>query len=98
MTADDVIKIIAALGVGSGISAISTAVIASRSQKGKARAEAADLWIGTAERMGKLNSELDEEVRGLKLTVDVMQLAMFDYLGGVISREELLERIKESRK
>lgn len=98
MPTDEIIKIIAALGVGSGVSAIATAVIAARSTKGKSRAEAADLLIGAAERVGKMNADLDGEVRALKTNIDAIQLAMFEYLGEEISREELLLRVKELRK
>lgn len=98
MTADDVIKIVAALGVGSGTSAILTAIVASRSQKGKSRAEAADLLIGAAERVGQMNADLDGEIRWLKSSVDEIHTAMFEYLGENITREELLDRVKEARK
>jgi hypothetical protein len=98
MSADDVIKIIAALGLGSGLSAVITAVVASRSQRGKSRAEAADLLIGAAERVGKLNADLHEEVSDLRSRIDQIQLSMFEYLGEEISREELLQRVKELRR
>lgn len=98
MQSDEIIKIIAALGVGSGASAALTAIIAARSQRGKSRAEAADLLIGAAERVGKMNADLDTEVRALKVTIDEIQSAMFDYLGETISREDLLKRVKELRK
>lgn len=98
MAVDEIIKLVAALGVGSGISAVITAVVAARSGKGKSRAEAADLLIGAAERVGKMNEHLDDQVRELKATIDEIQLSMFQYLGEEISREELLNRIKELRK
>jgi len=97
MQSDDVIKIIAALGVGSGASAVATAIIAARSSKGKSRAEAADLLIGAAERVGKMNANLGDEVEELKIKVDDIYLAMFEYLGESITREQLLERVKEIR-
>lgn len=98
MHSDDIIKIIAALGVGSGASAVATAVIAAKSGKGRSRAEAADLLVNAAERVGKMNATLDDEVRELKARIDLIQLALFQYLGEEISREELLKRVKELRK
>lgn len=98
MTADDIVKIIAALGVGSGISAVVTAIIAARSGRGRSRAEAADLLVSAAERVGKMNADLNGEVSQLKNTLDTIQIAMLQYLGEEISREELLERMKEARK
>lgn len=97
MPTDELVKILAALGVGSGASAIITAVVAARSQRGKSRAEAADLLIGAAERVGKMNAEQDEEIRKLKSKVDDINHAMFQYLAGEITREELLEVSKEVR-
>ena len=97
MASDDIIKIIAALGVGSGASAVVTAVIAAKSSKGKSRAEAADLLVTAAERVGKMNASLDDEVRVLKVKIDMIQLAMFQYLGDEIGKEQLLDRIRELR-
>lgn len=97
MNAEDIIKAISALGVGSGLGAVITSVLAARSTKGKSRAEAADLLVGAAERVGKMNADLDSEVRQLKKTVDEIQWAMYDYLAERITREELLERVKEAR-
>jgi hypothetical protein len=97
MHSDDLVKIIAALGVGSGASAVGTAIIAARSGKGKSRAEAADLLVNAAERVGKMNASLDDEVRALKAKIDLIQLAMFQYLGEEISKEELLQRVRELR-
>lgn len=98
MQADDIARILAGLGVGTGAGAVLTAVINSMSSRGKSRAEAADLLVGAAERVGKLNADLDSEVRDLKAKIDEIQLAMFLYLGEEISREELLDRVKELRK
>ena len=98
MNAEDIIKAISALGVGSGLGAIITSVLAARSTKGKSRAEAADLLVGAAERVGKMNASLDEEVRELRANTDAIFLAMFDYLGENITREELLAKVKELRR
>lgn len=97
MAADEVVKIIAALGVGSGASAVLAAVIAARSSKGKSRAEAADLLIGAAERVGKMNLEQDVQIKELKSKMDLIHFAMLDYLSEDITREELLSLIKELR-
>ena len=97
MPTDEIVKIIAALGVGSGVSAIITAVVAARSGRGKSRAEAADLLIGAAERVGKMNAEQSNEIQVLKSKVDDINGAMFEYLNGEISREELLSRSREIR-
>lgn len=98
MQADDIAKILAGLGFGAGSGAIVTAIINSYSSKGKSRAEAADLLVGAAERVGKMNADLDNELRETKSRMDRIQLAMIQYLGEEISREELLEEMKELRK
>jgi hypothetical protein len=98
MSADDITKILGGLGLGAGTGAVLTAIINSQTNKGKARAEAADLLVGAAERVGKLNAELDCEVRELKLAMDRIQVAMLQYLSEDISREELLNVVKEIRK
>jgi hypothetical protein len=89
---------LAGLGLGTGASAIVTAIINSNSGKGKSRADAADILIGAAERVGKLNEDLHAQVAGLKDTIDDIQSAMFAYLAEEISREELLKRVKELRR
>lgn len=98
MQGNSLIEGIAALGLGSGIGTVVTAIVASRAQKGKARAEAADLLVNAAERVGKMNESMDSEIRRLKATIDGIQVSMMEYLAEEISREELLNRIKELRK
>ena len=98
MQADDIAKILAGLGIGTGTGAALTAIINSLSSKGKSRAEAADLLVGAAERVGKMNSDLDAELRDTKSRMDRIQLAMIQYLGEEITREELLDQMKELRK
>lgn len=98
MQIDDLTKLLAGLGLGTGTGATIAAVINAQSSKGKSRAEAADLLVGAAERIGKLNADLSDEVKELKASIDEIQLAMFEYLGEEISREELLKRVKELRK
>lgn len=97
MTADDLIKVIAALGVGSGASAVITAVVASNSQRGKSRAEAADLLIGAAERIGKINQEQDSAIRELKVKLELMHVAALDFLAGKLNRDEFIEALRELR-
>lgn len=98
MSADDIAKIVGGLGLGAGMASVMTALINSMTSKGKSRAEAADLLVGAAERVGKLNAELDDEVRSMKLAMDHMQVAMLQFLAEEISREELLKTVKELRK
>ena len=98
MQADEIAKILAGLGIGTGAGAAVTAIINSLSARGKSRAEAADLLVGAAERVGKLNADLDEELRDTKARLDRIQVAMIEYLGEQITREELLQEMKEMRK
>lgn len=98
MTTDDIIKAISALGIGSGLGALVTSILTTASNKGKSRAEAADLLVGAAERVGKLNADLDSELRDLKYRMDKVQMAMLRYLGEEISREQLLDEMKELRR
>jgi len=98
MTADDIAKIVGGLGLGAGAGAVLTALINTLTNKGKSKAEAADLLVGAAERVGKMNAELDGEVRELKQAMDGIQIAMLKYLSEEISQEELLNIVKELRK
>jgi hypothetical protein len=97
MHADELVKLIAALGIGSGVSAVVTAYIAAKSTKGKSRAEAADLLIGAAERVGKMNQDQDALIKELKLKQDLIHAVFLQYLAEEISREELLKVMKELR-
>ena len=97
MKIQDVTEAITAMGLGSGIGAIITSVLAARSNKGKARAEAADLLVNAAERVGKMNEGLDADVRKLRGEVDDLNRAMYSYLDDSITKDELLERVKEIR-
>jgi len=98
MQVDDVVKLLTGLGLGTGTGAALTAIINSQTQKGKSRAEAADLLIGAAERVGKMNADLDDEVHRLKGDMDSIQLALMEYLAERLTREELLNIVKELRK
>ena len=98
MDADDFAKIVGGLGLGASTGAVLTALINSRTNRGKSRAEAADLLVGAAERVGKLNAELDCEVRELKAAMDEFQVLLLQCLDGDISREDLLKQFKEIRR
>ena len=95
MIADDVLHGITALGLGSGLGAIVTSVIAARSGKGKARADAADLLIGAAERVGKMNAALDEENRRLRVALDTALNTVLKFAEGRITRDKMLETLRE---
>lgn len=97
MRSDDLVQIIAALGLGSGITTIVAAVIAARAQKGKARAEAADLLVSAAERVGKMNQTLDGELRRMRNASDEVHSAVLDHLEGTITRDELIVKLRSFR-
>lgn len=94
MQVEEITKLLAGLGLGTGTGAIVTAIVNSRTNKGKSRAEAADLLVGAAERIGKFNEDLDRENRELRLIVRVMQLTALNYLDGTIDRETFVEAVK----
>lgn len=98
MPVDDIAKILAGLGLGAGTGAVFTAIVNSYASKGKSRAEAADILVGAAERVGKMNEELYNELRDTKSKVDRIHLSMIRYLAEEITREELLNEMKEFRK
>lgn len=97
MATDDLVKILGGLGLSAGAGAIVSALITSYSGKGKARAEAADLLVSAAERVGLLNKEMDAELREVKQLLDEVFILLFRYLAEEISKEELLESIKTIR-
>lgn len=76
MNADEVLRSLAALGAVGSAATIGTAVIASKSNKGKSRAEAADLLVGAAERIGKMNINLDEENHRLRAAIHEIHAAL----------------------
>lgn len=98
MAADEIAKILGGLGLGAGSGAILTALINSYTSKGKSRAEAADLLVAAAERVGVINKEMDVELRELRKSLDEVFILLFQYLGEEITKPELMERIKELRK
>jgi hypothetical protein len=91
---DDILHGVTALGLGSGLGAIVTSVIAARSGKGKARADAADLLIGAAERVGKMNATLDEENRRLKTSLDTALDVVLQYAEGRVTRDEMMKKLR----
>lgn len=95
MEIDDLVKILGGLGLGAGGASVLSALINSYSSRGKSRAEAADLLVQAAERVGVINKELDDELREVKKNLNEVFIAMFEYLGEEITREELMRRIKE---
>lgn len=97
MQLNDIVDGITALGLGSGLGAILTAFITSRAQKGKARAEAADLIMNAAERVGKMNELQDAEIRLLRSEVEEINSSITKYLDGVVGKEELLELLRRTR-
>ena len=97
MNIEEFIKILGGLGLGAGVAAVLTALINTRSNRGKSRAEAADLLIGAAERVGKLNADLDAELRNARARLDRIEVLVIQYLANQITRQELQEEIKGKR-
>lgn len=97
MQADEVAKILAGLGIGTGAGAVLTAIINSLSARGKSRAEAADLLVGAAERVGKLNADLDQELRDTKAMVDQIEALVIQHMNNQMTIDELLEEIRAIR-
>lgn len=95
MSVDDAIKVISALGVGSSLGALITAIINSNTSKGKSRAEAADLLVGAAERVGKMNADLSDEVRQLQATIEQIHFLIIAFLDGKISREQFRDSLRD---
>jgi hypothetical protein len=94
---DDVIRGVTALGIGSGFGAIVTSLITSHSSKGKSRAEAADILIGAAERVGKMNASLGDENTRLHTSLDLAIEAVLKFADGRISKEQMLEIVGRLR-
>jgi len=97
MQADDITKILGGLGFGAGAGAVVTAIINSQTNKGKSRAEAADILVGAAERIGNLNKEMDRELKQLKKSLDSVFIIIHKYEAEEITKEELLNHIKGLR-
>ena len=97
MEADDIAKILGALGLGSTAGAVVTAMLNSYTSKGKSRAEAADLLVSAAERVAKLNASLDKELGEVKARMDHIQLCIIQYLAEEMTREQLLIEMKGFR-
>ena len=95
LSADDLARIVGGLGLGAGAGAVLTALINTRSNRGKSRAEAADLLVGAAERVGRINAELDAELRALRATLAALRSLTMDFLEERITREEFIHRAGE---
>jgi len=95
MSADELAKIVGGLGLGAGAGAVLTALINTRSNKGKSRAEAADLLVGAAERVGRINAELDQELRALRAALADIRALLVEYLNDRISRQEFTRRAND---
>ena len=92
LSADDLARIVGGLGLGAGAGAVLTALINTRSNRGKSRAEAADLLVGAAERVGRINAELDAELRALRANLDALKSLTMDFLDKRITQEEFIHR------
>ena len=97
MKLDNVLSAITALGLGGSLGAIVTSIITSRSQRGKSRAEAADLLIGAAERVGQMNKILDVENHKLRADLDSLVDTVHKFLETRVSRDELIEKLLKLR-
>jgi hypothetical protein len=95
MNADDMLKVLASLGAVGSAATVTTAVIASKSSKGKSRAEAADLLVGAAERVGKMNNSLDDENHRLRTVIHEIHAALIKTSEGSVHVDTVLEIIKK---
>lgn len=97
MKIEGLLSAITALGLGGSLGAIITSIVAARSQKGKSRAEAADLLIGAAERVGAMNKALDEENHKLRSDLHEVIDTVHKFLETRATREELIETLMRLR-
>lgn len=97
MDADEVAKIVGGLGLGASAGAIIVALINAQSQKGKSRAEAAEVLMSAAERVAVLNKEMDQELRIVKKSLDSAFWLIHQFIEEEITKEELLKHIRELR-
>ena len=93
----DAIQALAYAGVGSGVGAIIAAFISAHSKKGSARAEAADLLTEAAERVARVNIQLDNEVRKLRGDLELVAEAIDKFLGREITSSELRKIARRMR-
>lgn len=93
----DALQALAYAGVGSGTGAIIAAVIAARSGKGPARAEAADLLVEAAERVSRMNQDLDKDNRKLRHEITVIVQAVDDFIAKKITEDELFTIVENTR-
>ena len=92
MSVDEFIKLLGGLGLGASAGAVVTALITTYSNKGKSRAEAADLLVSAAERVGRINAELDDEMRMIRSIVFDMQNLLIEFSSEEMTREEFIHR------
>ena len=92
MKMDEFIKILGGLGIGAGAAAVLTALINTRSNRGKSRAEAADLLVSAAERVGRINAEMDDEMRAMRSLIFEMQNLLAEFSSERMTRQEFLSR------
>lgn len=85
------------MGVGGGIGALIAALFSAKTQKGKARAEAADLLVEAAERVGRMNASLDKENKRLRMSLDSALGLVMDYVDGAVSKDHLLDELRKLR-
>ena len=95
MNVDELVKVMGGLGLGASAGAILTALINTRSNKSKSRAEAADLLVGAAERVGRINAEMDVEMRTLRALLIDAQALLTAYSNNKISQQEYLCRANQ---
>jgi len=89
MKAGDAVQALAYAGVGSGLGAVVAAVIAARSGRGSARAAAADLLTEAAERVSRMNLQLDSDNRKLRRDLDRVTEGIDRFLNKEITSAEL---------
>lgn len=93
LTSDDMIRLVAGLGLGSGAGMVGTSIVAARTTKGKARAEAADLLVNAAERVGQMNADLSDENRLLRSAINEIQVLVS--AGDSVAVLEVIRRLFE---
>lgn len=97
MEVSDAVYALAYAGVGSGLGTIIAAVVSARSQRGPARAQAADLLTEAAERVSNMNHSLDRENRHLRRDLEDLSDAVCDYLDGTLGEDELRAVLRHAR-
>lgn len=98
MAIGDVLAALAYAGVGAGLGSIGAAVVTSRSGKSEARAHAADLIANAAgslaDRLEKMNTNLETENRQLRQAVGCLVDAIDEMVPMLIGPPEAIRKIK----